>query len=151
MLSSYLSKKTYSPIQFANGVFDTGLSIFGSWQCNIAFAFEKVNGSTRALVEYLFCVQRLHSFAELYALLEQGKPVGVSVRGVLEGAPKAYPHGHFILIVGFDPVNRMVICHDPAAPSLRGVVRKYRLSGVHGFLRAWGNSNNLAYVAFKPS
>jgi len=151
MLASYLGKKTYSPVQFAQSVFDDGLSIFGSWQCNVALAFEKVNGRTRAQVDYLFCVQRLHSFNELYKILARGIPVVVSVRGVLEGAPKAYPHGHLLLVVGFDPVNRMVICHDPAAPSLRGVIRKYRLSGAHGFLHAWGNSNNLAYVAFKPS
>lgn len=150
MLSSYLGKKTYSPIQFANGVFDPGLSIFGSWQCNVSYSFEMVNGKTRALVKHLFCVQRLDSFGELYKLLRQGVPVPVSVRGVLDGAPKTYPHGHFLLVIGFDPATRMVICHDPAARNLHEVVRKYRLGGAHGFLQAWGNSNNLAYVSFKP-
>ncbi|HBL98769.1 TPA: hypothetical protein DDZ86_03945 [Candidatus Dependentiae bacterium] len=137
MLTSFINHKNLDPVLFANGVFDEGLKVFGSWQCNTAHAFEWAGGA------FFFHVQRLQSFRALYQSLQEGLPVVVSVRGEIEGAPKAYFRGHLVLIVGFDAKTGEVICHDPASWSISGVLRRYGLSG---FLTAMANSRNLAYI-----
>ncbi len=138
MLTSFVNRKTLDPVVFADGVFDEGLKVFGSWQCNTAHAFEESNGA------YFFHVQRLHSFGALCKILYDGLPVVVSVRGEIEGAPKAYPQGHLLVVVGFDAEEGVVLCHDPASWSARGVRQRYKSKS---FFSAWGNSGNLAYIA----
>lgn len=122
--------------QFADGVYDHQLGIFGNWSLNTAHAFTECP-------ECNFSVQRLHSFAILYQLLRRGIPVVVSVRGRLKGAPKDYPAGHLLVVVGFDADKMCVICHDPAALSEHEVEREYHLDA---FLASWARSSYLAYV-----
>ena len=137
VLASYLSDVQFDPLDFVEGVFDKGLAVYGSWPCNIAYAFHATEGSI------FFHVQRLHNFKSLYDYLRKGIPVVVSVRGVLTGAPKAYPGGHLLTVVGFDPHHRLVLCHDPAVWSSDKVEKKYRLDE---FLAAWEGSHRLAYI-----
>lgn len=122
--------------QFADGVYDKQLGIFGNWSLNTAHAFVECP-------QCHFYVQRLHSFAILYQLLRRGIPVVVSVRGKLHGAPKEYPSGHLLVVVGFDADKMCVICHDPAAQTEHEVEREYRLDT---FLSGWSRSYNLSYV-----
>lgn len=137
MLVSYLKGSLLDPIVFAQGVYDNGLGVYGSWPFNLAYAYQQTGG------DYFFCVQRLHSFATLYNLLSEGIPVVVSVRGMIAGAPKPYPGGHLLVVVGFDGERGMVLCQDPAAPTGETVLRSYPLSD---FKNAWEASFRLAYV-----
>lgn len=140
MLAGYVSdNENLHPYDFANGVFDQGLKVYGSWLCNVAYAYHATDGTI------LYHVQRLHDFAALYHYLERGMPVVVSVRGVLPGAPKTYYDGHLMTIIGYDAnygKHGAVICHDPRR--LNGVEAYYPLVN---FLQAWENSHRLAYIA----
>lgn len=137
MLVRFFSPEEFNPVEFAQKAYDTGLGAFGSWQFNTAHVFERCGGNLHAFVV------RLHSFANLYKLLAQGIPVVVSVRGVLEGAPQAYPHGHLIVVVGFDPECQEVIVHDPAVREEEKVHCRYKMTN---FVQAWERSRRLAYV-----
>lgn len=138
MMSSFLLKKKIDPLVSAEQVFDNGLGVYGSWPFNIAYANEVSSE------KHSFLVKRLHSFHELLAILRQKKPVVVSVRGALQGAPKSYPNGHLMVVIGYDAARRQVICHDPAIVPAQKVVKRYRLSD---FLAAWERSHRLAYIA----
>lgn len=136
MVTSYILNRELDVCTFANGVYDRKLDIFGNWIFNTAYAYT-------LCPQCHFYVQRLHSFAALYQLLHRGIPVVVSVRGRLRGAPKAYPSGHLLTVVGFDVDKLTVVCHDPAAPTVSEVEREYELMD---FLLAWERSYRLAYV-----
>lgn len=138
MLTHFVTKKDIDPVLFAEGAYDFGLGVYGSWPFNMAHAYEHGDET------HHFVVQRLPSFKELHASLMRGYPVVVSVRGAIRGAPKEYPKGHLLVVVGFDAAKKLVICHDPAAPSSREVLKKYDL---RHFLAAWSRSHNLAYRA----
>lgn len=138
MLTSYLLGTALDPIHFANSVYDHGLAAYGSWPFNTAHAFEAADH------QYPFHVERLHSFKELHAQLDKGIPVVVSVRGTIRGAPKSYPGGHLLLVVGYNPIQKHVICHDPAALHQHAVLKHYPLKN---FLRAWERSYRLSYIA----
>lgn len=136
MLIHYLTGSPADPVHVADSVFDTGLDAYGSWPFNTAHVFERCGGST------YFFVARLNSFSELYGQLARGIPIIVSVRGSIEGAPKDYPHGHLLIVVGFDKNTQTVLCHDPAVHSPDKVYKKYPLKS---FIRAWENSKRLVY------
>jgi|SRR5579863_3817421 hypothetical protein len=138
MVVHYLTGTYKDPLAFAAGAFDTGLGVYGSWGCNMAHAFEHAGGKTH------FFVRRMNSFADLHHQLVQGVPVVVSVRGNLPGALKPFPHGHLIVVVGWDGQTREVLCHDPASESHDTVFKRYPLEH---FLRAWECSHRLAYIA----
>ena len=137
MVTSFLGKTPIDAVKFANNVYDDGLKAYGSWPFNIAHAFEKLNGAV------YFNVERLHDFCSLHAHLCNNIPVVVSVRGYLKGAPKSYPHGHLLVVVGYDRKNKKVLCHDPAAPLNSKVFKRYDL---RSFLAAWERSHRLAYI-----
>lgn len=137
MMLGYLNKQKVDPAQFAKSVYDEGLGAFGSWPFNIAAAFEAAKG------KYHFFVTRLQNFAELHAFLKKQIPIAVSVRGVLEGAPRPYPNGHLMLVVGYDARKKQVLCHDPAQLHYRTVQTRYPL---HSFLEGWERSHRLAYI-----
>lgn len=137
VLASYLTENTFDPVAFADGVFDKGLNIYGSWPCNTAYAFHAVDGAA------FFHVQRLHGFGSLYEYLSKNIPVVVSVRGVLTGAPKSYPGGHLLTVIGVDPIRGTILCHDPAVWTVDEVFKEYRLEE---FLVAWEGSHRLAYI-----
>jgi hypothetical protein len=138
MMTHYLTGVYKDPLDFAAGVFDTGLGVYGSWACNVAHAFEHGEGKIH------FFVRRMNGFADLHQLLLKGFPVVVSVRGVLPGAFKPFPHGHLMVVVGWDNDTRHVLCHDPASDNHALVVKRYPLEH---FLSAWESSHRLAYVA----
>jgi hypothetical protein len=138
MLVQYLTGNYRDPLEFAAKSFDAGLGVYGSWPCNTAHAFEECNGSMH------FMVRRMNSFADLHEQLMKGMPVVVSVRGNLPGALKSFPHGHLLVVVGWDNETRHVLCHDPAAESNEHVCKRYPMVD---FLRAWECSHRLSYIA----
>lgn len=139
MVCSYLNKRRCNPIAFASHVYDDGLLSYGSWPFNTAHAFNHCKN------KYYFCVRRFNSFAQLYQQLRTNNPVIVSVRGTLTGAHKPFPHGHLLVVVGWDHIKREVLCHDPAVQSDDAVFKRYK---IEDFLLAWERSHRLAYVRF---
>ncbi len=138
MLVQYVMEREKNPLEFAAKSFDTGLGVYGSWPCNVAHAFEHCNGTMH------FAVKRMNGFADLHEQLCKGMPAAVSVRGNLPGALKSFPHGHLLVVVGWDNEARQVLCHDPAAESNEYVFKRYPIAD---FLRAWECSHRLSYVA----
>jgi len=136
MVVGYMSDSELDPCAFADGVFDEGLSIYGSWACNVAHAFDV----SKARV--YFFIKRCNSFGDVHYQLMQGLPVIVSVRGTLPGALKPFPSGHLLVIIGWDKERGEVICHDPAAECHDDVLKRYALDD---FLRAWERSYRLSY------
>ena len=137
MVVHYMTGNYIDPLDFAARSFDTGLSAYGSWGCNTAHAFE------HSQEKFNFFVRRMNTFADVHQQLVQGLPVVVSIRGNLPGALKSFPHGHLLVIVGWDNATREVLCHDPAAESHAEVFKKYPLEH---FLRAWERSHRLSYI-----
>jgi hypothetical protein len=138
MLTSFLKQMFVDPKKFAEGAFDKGLGVYGSWPFNMAHAFEMGDGA------FWFFTARLNSFERLYERLKTGIPVVVSVRGPLKGAASAYKHGHLLMVVGFDSERQEVLCHDPAFKSLAETKHRYPIKD---FLIAWERSKRLAYLA----
>lgn len=126
------------PIFFASKIHDDEFDIYGNWILNTAEVYGRLNGAYRAHVE------RLQSFEDLYAELYQGRPVVVSVKGTLPGAPQPYRSGHLICIIGYE--DSSVICIDPAFPDNDSTFTRYPLDE---FLQAWGRRYNIAYL-FAP-
>lgn len=137
MVTSFLSKKTVSPLLFADSVYDEGLGVYGSWPFNTAHIFEVMQGKVHA------SVVRMDSFKQLHTQLTKGIPVIVSVRGSLRGAPKSYDNGHLLVVVGWDAQRNEVICNDPAHKTESEVRAHYALSD---FLSAWERSRRLTYL-----
>lgn len=140
MVTSYLMQQNNDPLAFAQGVFDTGLSVYGSWPFNTAHAGDVTKG------EFLFYVQRCNSFLDIHQQLNKGFPSVVSVRGSLPGALKNFPHGHLLVVIGWDADTQKVVCHDPASLTDSAVCKEYALAD---FLRAWERSHRLAYFVEK--
>jgi hypothetical protein len=138
MLVHYVTGQHKDPLEFAAKAFDSGLEVYGSWPCNMAHAFEECGG------KMAFFVRRMNGFADIHQQLIKDIPVAVSVRGSLPGALKSFPHGHLMVVVGWDNEAREVLCHDPAAESHEKVFKRYPIAD---FLRAWECSHRLAYVA----
>jgi hypothetical protein len=140
MVVHYMTGKYKDPLDFAAGVFDAGLNVYGSWGCNMAHAFEHSDGKIN------FFVRRMNSFSDIHQQLVEGLPVIVSVRGDLPGALKSFPNGHLMVVVGWDNELRDVLCHDPAADNHGDVFKRYPFEH---FVRAWECSHRLAYVVEK--
>lgn len=138
MMTAYVCDCSVDPIDFANNAFDSGLNVYGSWPFNMAHAYERCSGSV------YFSTIRYNSFADLHTILVQGLPVVVSVRGYIHGAPKPYPKGHLLVVIGYDAQSREVLCHDPACAADAQTQMGYPLES---FLAAWERSRRLAYVA----
>lgn len=140
ILINYLLKEKFDPCLIANGVFDNGLKIYGSWPFNVAHAFEVCKGRIS------FHVERLNSFKNLHTHLIRGIPVIVSVRGPLPGSATPYGNGHLLVVVGYDKEKKQVICHDPAFNKDSKTCVRYK---VNDFIRAWERSERLAYIAIR--
>lgn len=138
MVTRYFTGEVIDPVDFAHKAYDTGLAVYGSWPFNTAHVYERSNGKV------YFFVRRFNSFDELHTSLRHNMPVIVSVRGDLPGAYKAFPHGHLLVVVGWDKTTSHVLCKDPAADTSHGVFKRYKLED---FLRAWERSHRLVYVA----
>lgn len=146
IVNYFINKMYHSPIRsnlqnyvvnFADKVHDdSNLNIYGNWILNVAQAFDSSNG------EVFFRVERLNSFSALHDYLTKRIPVAVSVRR-LRGGATPYRNGHFMVVVGWDSIKRMVMCIDPAFGSNGTTLRRYKLND---FLQAWSRSVNLSYV-----
>jgi hypothetical protein len=138
------TKKQYLPLRDQVKVFakqthdDSYLDIHGNWVLNVAQAYDDTNGRA------LFKVARLNSFEELHGYLRQNIPVAVSIRGKLRGGYKNYKDGHFVVVVGWSQKKQAVLCIDPVFRNSRQMLRGYRVSD---FMKAWGRSKNLSYIA----
>jgi len=157
LLVSFLTNTPQDAVSFAHGAYDAGLQVYGSWPFNTAHAYEQAKG------KYWFYVQRLNSWSDLYKKLTQKIPVVVSVRGVLPGAPKAFPGGHLLLIVGYDAKTKRVLCHDSSAlfkyynkdtnsmiytgSTLLDEKEAIRSYDLNDFITAWEKSFRTAYIA----
>ena len=137
MVVQYLTGNVFDLAEFIAAIFDEGLGVYGSWQCNVAHMFDACKGKMN------FFVRRANSFMDIYHSLEKNMPVIVSVRGELPGALKPFPHGYLMVIVGWDQAAAEVICHDPAAEKDDEVVKRYP---IEPFLRAWERSHRLMYI-----
>jgi hypothetical protein len=116
---------------------DSYLDIYGNWLLNVAQAYDASNGAI------FFRVERMNSFLYLYKKISSGIPIAVSIRGFLDGAPKDYKNGHFVVVVGYDSDQMKVLCIDPAFASSEKSFTAYKFSD---FISAWGKSKNLCYV-----
>ncbi len=136
MLTRYLTGLVIDPIDFAQNSFDKGLGAYGSWPFNMAHAYEHSGGKN------WFFNTRLNSFTDLHRQLRRNLPVVVSVRGSLKGAPREYPQGHLLLVVGWDANRKEVICHDPASATHYQTLKRYAFKD---FIKAWELSHRLVY------
>ncbi len=137
MLVQTLQKKQIDPLVTAQYVYDPSLDIFGNWPFNMAYAFEL------ASKRLFFYVMRPSSFKEIYERLKNNIPVAVSIRGPIKGGYTPYKNGHLLVVVGWDALNKKVICFDPASDELEGVKVAYDL---HDFIVAWERSRRLTYM-----
>ena len=137
MVSQYITQRREDPAAFARASFDAGLDSYGSWPFNMANLFERGKGKIRCYNT------RLNSFCDVHRQLKKNLPVVVSVRGRLDQAPRAYPHGHLLTIVGYDAHAEEVICHDPAKEGHNNVEQRYKLAD---FMRSWEASRRLSYL-----
>lgn len=128
----YLGKRI-DPVDFANRIHDQQFDIYGNWILNIAEAYHQ---------SQIPChVERLKDFTTLHTHLMKNKPVVVSVKGPLPGAPAPYASGHLICVIGYRE-NR-VVCIDSAYPDNESTFVSYDLSD---FLTAWNRRRNLSYI-----
>ena len=138
MLTRYLTGYKIDPVDFATHSYDKGLDAYGSWPFNMAYAFERGRGKC------WFFNTRLNSFIDLHQQLLRGIPIVVSVRGTLPGAPRSYPNGHLLVVVGWDNKTKQVICHDPAMAKHHETEQRYHLVD---FIKTWEQSRRLVYWA----
>lgn len=131
------NNQTIDPLVFASQVLDQGFNIYGNWVLNTAQA------ASLLTPHYNVFVERLQDFNSVIARLQNNTPVIVSVRGPLQGSATPYAQGHLLVITGYHPHARTVLCMDPAFPQDDLTHVSYDLDD---FLTAWGRRGNVAYV-----
>lgn len=137
VLHYLLNKNAVDPVQFATNVWDEKFDIFGNWVLNTAEA------STYLGDNWDVWVEKLGGFANIYERLLEKTPVIVSVRGPLQGSATPYKSGHLLVVIGFDPELREVLCMDPAFEIDAKTHVRY---GLDDFLNAWNRREKIAYV-----
>lgn len=136
----YLSKVSgFSPLPFADRVWDSTFDIYGNWILNIAEAAH-VLGST-----WHCCVARLDGFNQIVESLMNGYPVVVSVQGPLPGSAQEYKSGHLIVVKGYEACEQKVLCMDPAFPGNHFTHVGYALDD---FLKAWNRRHRISYLFY---
>lgn len=141
---NYILRQKNQPLEvldFAARAHDDQFDIYGNWALNAAAAFELTNG------EVMCRVERLNDFAHLYAQLQKGMPVVVSIKGPIAGSAMSYSYGHLIAVVGWDAETKEVICMDPAFSNAAETRTRYALDR---FLEAWARRQNLSYIFQEP-
>ncbi len=140
-VSRYLSNNNaIDPVCFANGASDHGFDLFGNWVLNVAQASSELGR------EWSCWVERLSGFEEIYHRLHQGTPVILSVRGPLAGSALPYAKGHLMVVIGYEPLQKRVLCMDPAFSSDEQTHVFYDLSD---FIQAWNRRGRVAYIFSK--
>jgi len=121
----------------AAATYDPVYDGFGNWPFNTAYA------ASQGMQAF---VTRMGSLRDAEAYLQQGLPLGVSVRfktGELPGSPIPSSAGHLMVLIGFDAQGNPVL-NDPAAKSDAQVQRTYPRDV---FERLWlTHSGGMAYV-----
>lgn len=132
-----LNDYTLDPLKFAQNIWDSGFDIYGNWVFNVAQASEHLGR------EWSCWVERLNGFNSICQYLELRIPIIVSVRSPLPGSAVNYTQGHLLVVIGYDSLNRKVICMDPAFPTDGETRVTYDLSD---FIQAWSRRGNVAYI-----
>lgn len=110
--------------QVTRGTLDSGNEAYGNWPQNVAFAGEQ---GMRAYTKKCKSINPVKNF------ISKGIPVVASVvsqeKEALEGANSAFPHGHLMVVVGFDIKDGIeyIVVNDPAANSDAEVRKYYKL------------------------
>lgn len=133
----YLLGAKVDPFLFANQARDEAFDIFGNWVLNTAHASSLLGSGWSCWVE------RVAGFHDIYQRLVCHTPVVVSVKGELQGAPLPYSNGHLIVVRGFDPATRKVLCIDPAFASHQETEVEYAWED---FMEAWSRRRCLSYL-----
>ncbi len=134
--SFFLQTPCFDIPDFIAGVYDHNFDIYGNWMLNIGHASDIFK-----VVEPK--VQRLSSFHDILNEIQMGKPVVASVSGQLSGAPLSYPHGHLLVIYGWDNKQKKVLCIDSAADKDEATLVKYPYSE---FMESWSKKFHLCYT-----
>jgi hypothetical protein len=133
-----LKSRSIDPVVLAEAVRDQGFDIYGNWVLNTAAAYDLLGG------KFPTHVARLSGFGQIHEELMKGRPVVVSVKGALPGAPLPYNHGHLIFVTGYDGERRRVLCMDPGFDASEKTLTSYPLED---FLEAWTfRRKNLTYL-----
>ncbi len=135
-----LSSHSFSPLKLADEVFDQHFHIYGNWTLNVAQASHYLGR------EWTCLVARLSSFQPVVDLLESGFPVVISLKGPLKGAASSYAAGHLLVIRGFDPDTKQVLCMDPAFDSDEQTLIQYDLGSL---IEAWNRRKGMAYLFWR--
>jgi hypothetical protein len=93
--------------------------------------------------QWMCWVERLNGFQDIYDRLIQNTPVIVSVRGPLPGSAQPYAKGHLLVVKGYDPSEKKVLCMDPAFPDEKSTLISYDLED---FITAWQRRGKIAYL-----
>jgi hypothetical protein len=136
----YLKGSLYNPLAIAPHVMDTAWNIYGNWIFNTAQAIHELGAPWHCFVA------RLKSFNDIIEQLKKGYPVVVSVQGPLPGSASGYESGHLMVIRGYNPHEKKVLCMDPAFPTDDETYVEYNLDD---FLIAWQRRLGLAYMFYK--
>jgi hypothetical protein len=126
-----------SALKYADEVVDTAFDIYGNWILNTAQAAHYLGPPWQCYVA------RLNNFQLVLNQLAKGFPVIVSVRGPLSGSAMHYESGHLLVVKGFDPISKKVICMDPAFPSDDETYVAYPLDD---FSAAWKRRGGISYI-----
>lgn len=129
------------PIELAENSLDQNFDIFGNWTLNTAQANTYLYNS-----QYVCFPKRCKGFEELLVSLNQGLPCVVSIKGPIKGGALPYQSGHLLVVCGYNPKERTVLCMDPAFSSDEATLVSYQYED---FLQAWGKRSYLAYL-FAP-
>ncbi len=134
--SFFLKEEAFDIPEFIKGVYDKNFDIYGNWMLNTAHAaalFSDVEPKA----------QRLSSFEDVIQELSKGKPVIASISGQLSGAPLSYPHGHLLVIYGWDNEQKKVLCIDSAAESHERTLVEYDYIQL---MESWSKKFRLCYT-----
>ncbi|NYB73335.1 C39 family peptidase [Sedimentibacter hydroxybenzoicus DSM 7310] len=110
--------------QVARGTLDSGNGAYGNWPQNVAMAGEL---GMRAYTKRCKSINPVKNF------IAKGIPVVASVcvqdKEQLSGAISAFPHGHLMVVVGFEIKDgtEYIVVNDPAANSDAEVRKSYLL------------------------
>jgi len=135
-----LSSMDIDPVNFAQSSWDGGFDIFGNWVFNVVHASSILGPNWDCWVE------RLSGFDDIYKRLQQKTPVVVSIRGPIQGSAQPYSKGHLLVVTGYNPLEKRVICMDPAFSSDDQTEVSYDLSE---FVQAWCRRGRVAYIFSK--
>ena len=135
-------KKRVDPLHFATSVRETMADIYGVWALNTA---EAANTLGKQWFSY---PSRLSGFDDIIYYLKRGYPVVVSIQGPLPGGSTTYAQGHLMVVRGYDPHRKLVLCMDPAFPTHEQTLCAYQIDD---FMVAWGKRRSgLSYIITQP-